>query len=327
NSNYSQHFRDIAYQYFKSMMYSCVGERFKDGSAEKYKQFKYTAMTTDDIKVRYLKDNWINAFALYSEDSDECGKDNCVYCNDCNSKHWKENFDNWSSGDSNIDKIIKDTQLKAKKNYKIIEWIKFSNLKDIEYIGEGGFAKVYKAIWIDGPIENYEPWDVENKRWKRKADTMVAVKKLRVEIGMTSLELFQEIKCNLDHNSLFISRVYGVTKDPSTQEYAIVMQFQKNGDIRQLIRKNHEELNWIKYIEEEFNTSKEKEWKERLAKLADVSSPSKETRQQYTSRRLDYSKMLSQKLQELYRSDKIYEVDTYDEDNYDDSKLIDLVIP
>ncbi|CAG8591192.1 6432_t:CDS:2 [Dentiscutata heterogama] len=225
---------------------------------------------------------------------------------------------------------------------------------------------------------------------------MVAVKKLRVEIGMTSLELFQEIKCNLEHNSLFISRVYGVTKDPSTKEYAIVMQFQKNGDIRQLMQKNHQQLNWIKSlgicnqlkplrppipsytpkqykevmkkcwkhnpddrptakelsqlffdwykilkgeypkynpnllksdIEEEFNTSKEKEWKVRLAKLAEVLSPSKEISQQYTSRRLDYSKMLSQRLQELYKSEKIYEVDTCEEDNYDDSKLIDLVIP
>ncbi|CAG8761508.1 1528_t:CDS:2, partial [Dentiscutata heterogama] len=60
----------IAYQYFKNIMYSCVGERFKDDSAEKYNQFKYTAMTADDIKEKYLKDNWINACALYSEGSE-----------------------------------------------------------------------------------------------------------------------------------------------------------------------------------------------------------------------------------------------------------------
>ncbi|CAG8533601.1 21494_t:CDS:2 [Gigaspora rosea] len=190
----------------------------------------------------------------------ECDKDNCVYCNDCNRKHWEENFNNWSSGD------------------------------------------FYKAIWKDGPIENYEPWDTKEKKWRRKTNTKVAIKKLKVAEGITSLELSNEIKCNLEHNSLFISRVYGVTKDPSTQEYAIVMQFQEYGDIRKLMRENHEQLSeYPKYnlnllksdFEREFSTSKEIEWKKQLAKLVEGSLPPKETRQLYTSKPFNFSKILS----------------------------------
>ncbi|CAG8509856.1 2139_t:CDS:2 [Cetraspora pellucida] len=178
----------------------------------------------------------------------ECRKENCVYCDVCNPKHWEKNFRKWESGDFNIDEIIKDTQLHAKKQCKIIEWIEFSNFKEIEYIADGGYGKVYKAIWKDGPIENYEPWDTIKGKWRRKANTTVAIKILKVANGMTSLELSNEIKCNLKHNSLFINRVYGVTKEPSTQEYAVVTQFQEYGNLRDLVRKNHGQLSWSKCI-------------------------------------------------------------------------------
>ncbi|CAG8548600.1 14784_t:CDS:2, partial [Racocetra persica] len=72
--------------------------------------------------------------------------------------------------------------------------------------------------------------------WRRKANTTVAIKLLKVADGMTSLKLSNEIKCNLEHNSLFINRVYGVTKEPSTQEYAVVIQFQEHGNLRDLMR-------------------------------------------------------------------------------------------
>ncbi|POG82137.1 hypothetical protein GLOIN_2v1498982, partial [Rhizophagus irregularis DAOM 181602=DAOM 197198] len=49
--------------------------------------------------------------------------------------------------------------------YSIIEWIPYNRFYDIKYIAKGGFGKVYKANWIDGPIDE---WDDKNENWKRE---------------------------------------------------------------------------------------------------------------------------------------------------------------
>ena len=33
-----------------------------------------------------------------------------------------------------------------------LEWVPFDKFTDVKQIGEGGFAKVYSAIWIDGNV-------------------------------------------------------------------------------------------------------------------------------------------------------------------------------
>src|SRR5436190_12318944 len=59
----------------------------------------------------------------------------------------------WTSENSEIDEFIKDTIYNA-KNYNgyplFLEWVPFDRFEDIKQIGEGGFAKVYYAKWIDG---------------------------------------------------------------------------------------------------------------------------------------------------------------------------------
>src|SRR5947207_2462070 len=69
------------------------------------------------------------------------------WCLHCNSKHFQQDFDKWTSGNKNIDKLIQDTQLSAESFYNVLEWIPYSKFNNIEYIAEGGFAKVYSATW------------------------------------------------------------------------------------------------------------------------------------------------------------------------------------
>src|SRR5579859_689865 len=77
----------------------------------------------------------------------ECQCDNLLtYCKPCNSGHWRDNFPNWTSGDDNIDKLIQESQLGATYEWDLLEWIEYSNFKNIEHVAEGGFANVYKAI-------------------------------------------------------------------------------------------------------------------------------------------------------------------------------------
>src|SRR5438128_453259 len=52
------------------------------------------------------------------------------YCQPCNSNHWRDNFSNWTSGDDEIDKLIQESQLKADGQSQLLEWIKYSNLKE-----------------------------------------------------------------------------------------------------------------------------------------------------------------------------------------------------
>src|SRR5579859_3573294 len=48
------------------------------------------------------------------------------WCWSCNAKHFQQNFKNWTSGNSDVDKLIQDSQLNAKDCPKKLELI---NLK------------------------------------------------------------------------------------------------------------------------------------------------------------------------------------------------------
>src|SRR5438128_1039131 len=79
-----------------------------------------------------------------------------LWCKECDPRHMIEG---WSSGNPDIDKFIKDTIYDAKQDYsRFLEWVPFDRFEDIKQIGEGGFAKVYSATWIDGQA-NYEKQD------------------------------------------------------------------------------------------------------------------------------------------------------------------------
>ena len=70
------------------------------------------------------------------------------------------------------------------------EWIPYDRFYDIEYIAKGGFGKVYRAIWIDGYIQN---WDNKNQNWKRYNSNMsVALKSLNNSKNVT-LEFLNEV--------------------------------------------------------------------------------------------------------------------------------------
>src|SRR5437868_670092 len=94
-------------------------------------------------------------------------------CESCTRKHFQEDFDKWTSGNKNIDKLIQDTQLTSLYIDKILEWIPYNKFNDIKYIAEGDFAKVYSATWTDGRIEKC---DQKSNNWKRMGPKKVALK-------------------------------------------------------------------------------------------------------------------------------------------------------
>src|SRR5438105_1994797 len=45
------------------------------------------------------------------------------WCRSCNAKRFRKNFKNWTSGNHDVDELIKRTQLKATNHREILEWI------------------------------------------------------------------------------------------------------------------------------------------------------------------------------------------------------------
>ena len=121
-------------------------------------------------------------------------KDICGKCNEiCYAIHYQRNFKNWTSGNNDIDKFIQDIQLSVHtifEVYKALEWIPYDRFYDIKYIARDEFGKVYKANWIDGPIDE---WDDENENWKRQyQNKFVALKSLNNSKNVT-LEFMNEV--------------------------------------------------------------------------------------------------------------------------------------
>ncbi|RGB24519.1 hypothetical protein C1646_676323 [Rhizophagus diaphanus] len=116
----------------------------------------------------------------------DCKLKNTVknWCQPCNSKRFQQNFDNWTSGNNDIDKLIQNTQLSAKNYHQILEWIPYNKFGKLKYIAEGGFGKVYKASWKDGIITH---WDTNYHQWGRckENNSFVALKSMNNSQNVT----------------------------------------------------------------------------------------------------------------------------------------------
>ncbi|EXX57678.1 Ypk2p [Rhizophagus irregularis DAOM 197198w] len=154
--------------------------------------------------------------------------DLCEKCDGICEFHKK--FINWTSGNNNIDKFIQDTQLLAHYDLgEALEWIPYDRFYDIKYIAKGGYGKVYKAIWNDGKYRNM----------------LVALKSLNNSRNIT-LEFMNEIALHSRFNNFknFIIKFYGITQNPETKDYIMVLNYAEGGSLRNYLDTNHNELNW-----------------------------------------------------------------------------------
>ena len=97
---------------------------------------------------------------------------NDSWCQSCDPKLLTEG---WTSGNKTLDELIKSTQFKSTKYHysNHLQWIPYNDLTNIEKIGEGGFATISKATWLNG----YKSINYYNNERISK-DMPVALKKL-----------------------------------------------------------------------------------------------------------------------------------------------------
>uniref|UniRef100_U9U1H5 Protein kinase domain-containing protein n=1 Tax=Rhizophagus irregularis (strain DAOM 181602 / DAOM 197198 / MUCL 43194) TaxID=747089 RepID=U9U1H5_RHIID len=136
----------------------------------------------------------------------------CKKCNDtCYSIHFRQNFNNWTSGNDNIDKFIQDTQLSTHNSVKeVLEWIPYDKFYDKFYGITHIVENEFKANWIDGNIWD---WDNNNQNWKRKNQNMIVVLKKLNNPKHFKLEFMNEINI-----------AYGITQNPETKDYMMILK-------------------------------------------------------------------------------------------------------
>ncbi|POG74994.1 kinase-like domain-containing protein [Rhizophagus irregularis DAOM 181602=DAOM 197198] len=161
-------------------------------------------------------------------------------CSSCNPKHFQRDFDKWTSRNEIIDKLIQENQNIGRK-YGLLEWISYDKFKNINYIAKGGFAKVYSAIWLDGPIKK---WSQLSNYWKRNESTKIALKVLNNSKNISG-DFLNEIKfLNEVSGYMCIIKCFGITQDPITNNYALVLQYMENGDLRKYLKRTANMITW-----------------------------------------------------------------------------------
>jgi hypothetical protein len=108
-------------------------------------------------------------------------------CNICIAKRAKTVF--VSSGNKVIDDFIWHTQTNL--TYGQMEFVPYYNFKDVEFFAEGGFSKIYKATWINGPMDDC--WNAKKQMYNRTHYKIVALKELNNSKNISSEELNEVI--------------------------------------------------------------------------------------------------------------------------------------
>ncbi|RHZ80764.1 hypothetical protein Glove_132g101 [Diversispora epigaea] len=130
------------------------------------------------------------------------------WCRSCNSKNFQNDFNNWTSGNDQIDKFIQDVQLNA-DFWKLIEWIPCDRFKDVEKI--------------------------------------VALKKFDNFVKLN--DVLNEMAIHLKTYTKFASiQFYGITQDPKTYSYMMVLEYIADGNLREYLKINFNNINWFQKL-------------------------------------------------------------------------------
>ncbi|GBC02162.1 hypothetical protein RclHR1_04490008 [Rhizophagus clarus] len=127
----------------------------------------------------------------------------------CRSEYLKNDFTNWTSGNGEFDSLIQKYQLKYNGHSTVFEWIPYDKFININKIGEGGLAI---AIWKDGPLY----YNYLNRKYKRKLNKKVLLKYLSNSQNINN-KFLSEI-------NYFIEEGYGISQDPNTKDYILILQ-------------------------------------------------------------------------------------------------------
>ncbi|GBB92996.1 hypothetical protein RclHR1_20980005 [Rhizophagus clarus] len=188
--------------------------------------------TKDFILVLQLKYYCVNCGKKYSNKF-EIDNKSCTLC--------QINHEN-----KKISDLIHEMEINIDYNYESnmkFEWIPYDQFNNIEEIGKGGFSTVYSATWKDGLLEYNS-----RQGWNRISNTKVALK--CIYNSQNCLDKFiNEVKVYSKQKINNILKIYGISQDPITKDYIMVLEYAVGGNFNSYLEKNYENLNWAKRID------------------------------------------------------------------------------
>ncbi|RGB26768.1 kinase-like domain-containing protein [Rhizophagus diaphanus] len=127
--------------------------------------------------------------------------------------------------------------------YNVIpEWIPYDQFSNIKKIGQGGFSTVYSAIWNDGPLIYNE----KEYKYERKYNEEVALKCLynSQNIPDKFLNEIKKYSTNTRGHHGNILEMFGISQDPNTKNYIMVLKYAEGGDLNNWITNYYKDIEW-----------------------------------------------------------------------------------
>ncbi|GES83242.1 kinase-like domain-containing protein [Rhizophagus clarus] len=216
-------------------------QKLLDKVKESNNSFKIYGVSQNPNKQDFI-------LVLQKEFCTEYGK---KYCQNCSVKYI--HIDNkwckqciitakfFKSNNKKIDDLVKEMRLKINSCFNIVfEWIPYNQFNYIsKEIGKGGFATVYSAIWKDGPLK----YDIDTNMYIRIPNKKIALKSLDDSQNLTD-KFLNEVKEYSINRADNILNVYGISQNPVTKDYIIVLEFADGGSFNNWINKNYKDFDW-----------------------------------------------------------------------------------
>ncbi|RHZ86175.1 hypothetical protein Glove_54g23 [Diversispora epigaea] len=171
-------------------------------------------------------------------------------CDLCIKEHFIQEFGTWSSGNAEVDKFVQESQKNHQGHYgNRLQWIPYDNFLGINHLANGGYGSVYSAILKNG-IKSH--WNLNKQDWEYSfVDKRVVLKEINDSRHDTS-KFLKEVKNLITMSDLhYITKCFGMSKNPSSQNYIIVMKLYHYSLHKFIIISRINRfwnLNWKKYL-------------------------------------------------------------------------------
>ncbi|CAB4433203.1 unnamed protein product [Rhizophagus irregularis] len=207
--------------------------------------FKIYGISQNSDKKDYI-------LVLQKEYCMEYGK---KYCKNCGVKFTQTRymwcklciniFIKWTIENEKFVDLIQEMQLRINSCFNIVfEWVPYDQFNYIKKIGKGGFATVYSAIWKDGPLK----YDDKEKIYTRVSNKKIALKCLNNSQNLTD-KFLNEVKEYSINKKSDILNVYGISQNPNTKNFVIVLEYAEGGSYCNWINNNYKDFDWKNKIQ------------------------------------------------------------------------------
>ncbi|CAG8600454.1 12529_t:CDS:10 [Acaulospora morrowiae] len=156
------------------------------------------------------------------------------------SHHYQLRIMTSNSGNHQIDALIKETHENSNSLQNILEWMPFQFFRNIEFLAQGGFARIALASYDD--------------HYEKSAKKRVLPEKIVLKFVRNSCEVDKRLidEVRMHHKCMLYSPniipFYGLTQDPNSLDYAMVIKHATHGDLRDFLHDRFITQTWKEKI-------------------------------------------------------------------------------